>query len=317
MNRRLWIALAGAGIAQAAWPQPAPAMRIVSPFPPGGANAIIARLLAKKLQERTGRAVLVENKPGAAGAIGTRMVAAAAPDGNTLVLGTLATHGINTSVYKDLQYDAQRDFAPIALVASIPIVVVANPSVPVNDIAGLIQLAKQQPGKLHFGASGLGTVNHLAGELFKSTAKVDIPFVPYKGSAPALTDLLGGQIELMFDLLPSALPHIRAGKLKALAVTTATRSALLPDVPTLDESGLRGYAVTSWFGLLAPAGTPPAGVAALNADIAAILQSPDVRELMSRQGAEPYYSTAGEFARVIKTDTETWAALVNQLGLRQ
>jgi tripartite-type tricarboxylate transporter receptor subunit TctC len=296
---------------------PEKTIRIISPFPPGGANDIIARLIAQKLEARLGRTVVVENKPGAAGGIGASFVAAASPDGYTLLMGTLATHGINPSVYKSLPYDAVRDFAPVALVASIPIVIVANPSLPADDVQGLIRLAKQNPGKLNFASSGLGSVNHLAGELFKSMTGTEIEHIPYKGSSPALTDLLGGQVKIMFDLLPSSLPHIKGGKLKAIAVTTPKRSSLLPNVPTLAESGLSGYSVTSWFGILAPAGTPKTVITTLNSEISAILRAPDVRDQMSAQGAEPYSSTPDEFAQVIKTDIETWAPLVKSLGLHQ
>jgi tripartite-type tricarboxylate transporter receptor subunit TctC len=296
---------------------PEKTIRIISPFPPGGANDIIARLIAQKLEARLGRTVVVENKPGAAGGIGASFVAAASPDGYTLLMGTLATHGINPSVYKSLPYDAVRDFAPVALVASIPIVIVANPSLPADDVQGLIRLAKQNPGKLNFASSGLGSVNHLAGELFKSMTGTEIEHIPYKGSSPALTDLLGGQVKIMLDLLPSSLPHIKGGKLKAIAVTTPKRSSLLPNVPTLAESGLSGYSVTSWFGILAPAGTPKTVITTLNSEISAILRAPDVRDQMFAQGAEPYSSTPDEFAQVIKTDIETWAPLVKNLGLHQ
>lgn len=307
-------ALSTGALAQDAADKP---LRIISPFPPGGANDIIARLIAHRLSANSSRPVLVENRPGAAGGIGSALVAAAAPDGNTLVLGTLATHGINPSIYKTLQYDVVRDFAPIALVASIPIVLVVNPSLPAADVRQFIELAKQRPGQINFASSGVGTVNHLAGELFASTAGIKLVHVPYKGSSPALTDLLGGQVPAMFDLLPSSLPHIQSGKLRALAVTSSQRSALLPNLPTMAESGLPGYQVNSWFGILAPAKTPRPVVARLNADIVKVLQAPGIREQMSEQGAEPLFSTPDEFAKVINTDLATWAAVVKTLGLRQ
>ncbi len=292
-------------------------VRIVAPFPPGGANDIIARLIANKLGANWSRPVLVENRPGAAGGIGSAFVATSPPDGYTLVLGTLATHGINPSIYKSLQYDVVRDFAPIALVASIPIVLVVNPSLAATDVRQLIEMARQQPGKVNFASSGVGTVNHLAGELFASMAGVKMVHIPYKGSSPALTDLLGGQVAVMFDLLPSSLPHIQSGKLRALAVTSAQRSALLPNLPTMAESGLAGYQVNSWFGLLAPARTPPAVVAKLNSEVGKVLQSSGMREQMSEQGAEPQFSSPEEFGRVINTDLANWARVVNALGLRQ
>ena len=292
-------------------------LRIVSPFPPGGANDIIARLIAHKLAANGSRTVLVENRPGAAGGIGTASVATSPPDGNTLVLGTLATHGINPSIYKSLQYDVVRDFAPIALVASIPIVLVVNPSLPATDVRQLIEMAKQRPGQVNFASSGIGSVNHLAGELFASTAGVRMVNIPYKGSSPALTDLLGGQVSVMFDLLPSSLPHIQSGKLRALAVTSSQRSALLPNLPTMAESGLPGYQVNSWFGILAPAKTPKATVTKLNSEVGKVLQSPGIREQMSEQGAEPLFSSPEEFGKVINADLATWAQVVMTLGLRQ
>ncbi len=291
-------------------------LRIVSPFPPGGANDIIARLIAHRLGANGSRTVLVENRPGAAGGIGSAFVATSPPDGNTLVLGTLATHGINPSIYKSLQYDVVRDFAPIALVASIPIVLVVNPALPAADVRQLVEMAKQRPGQVNFASSGIGSVNHLAGELFASTAGVQMVHIPYKGSAPALTDLLGGQVSVMFDLLPSSLPHIQSGKLRALAVTSAKRSALLPNLPTMAESGLAGYEVNSWFGILAPAKTPRAAVTKLNADVGKVLQSPGIREQMSEQGAEPLFSSPEEFGKVINADLATWAQVVKTLGLR-
>ena len=292
-------------------------IHIVSPFPPGGANDIIARLIAQKLSANGSRTVLVENRPGAAGGIGSAFVASSPPDGSTLVLGTLATHGINPSIYKTLQYDVVRDFAPIALVASIPIVLVVNPALAAADVRQLIEMARQRPGQVNFASSGVGSVNHLAGELFASTAGVRMVHIPYKGSSPALTDLLGGQVSVMFDLLPSSLPHIQSGKLRALAVTSAQRSALLPNLPTMAESGLAGYEVNSWFGILAPAKTPKAAVTRLNADVGKVLQSSGIREQMSEQGAEPLFSTPEEFGKVINADLAKWAQVVKTLGLRQ
>ena len=313
----LLLVLVAAGSAAAAEPFPTKPIHLVSPFPPGGANDILARLVAQKLTTAWGQAVVVDNRPGAAGGLGTALVANAPPDGYTLVMGTLATHGINPSVYKSLPYDPVKGFAPVAMVAVIPIVIVVNPSLPALDAKQLIQLAKRKPGELNFASSGLGSVNHLAGELFKSMAGVDLVHIPYKGSAPALTDLLSGNVTVMFDLLPSSLPYIQAGKLRALAVTSARRSTLLPDVPTLAESGLTGYEVNSWFGVLAPAGTPVAIVNKLNAALGDILRAPDVREQMAKLGAEPLFTTPDEFSKVIGKDLETWAPIVGNLGLRQ
>ena len=295
---------------------PSRAVRIVSPFPPGGANDIVSRVIAQKLSEAINQQVVVENRPGAAGGIGSEAVAKSLPDGHTLVMGTLATHGINASVYKKLPYDVEKDFAPITLTASIPIVLVAHPAVPVASVKELIALARERPGRLDFASSGAGSVNHLAGELFKSMARVYITHIPYRGSAPALTDTLSGQVPLMFDLIPSSLQHVRAGKVRALGVTSAQRSSLLPEVPTLSESGLSGYEVTSWFGLLAPARTPPEVIARLNVEVVRILRSPDVQERLSGQGAEPMPSTPDQFARVISSDLAKWAKLVREIGLQ-
>jgi len=292
-------------------------IRLVSPFPPGGANDIIARMLAARLSTSFSRQVVVENKPGAAGGIGSGLVAKSEPHGYTLVMGTLATHGINPSIYKGLQYDVLRDFTPVAMVASIPIVLTANPSVAAQDVKTLLQLARQSPGKLNFASSGVGSVNHLAGELFKSMGRVDLVHVPYKGSAPALADLLGGQVTLMFDLLPSSLAHIQSGKLRALAVTSAARSTLLPNLPTMVEAGLAGYEVNSWFGVFAPSATPKPIVEKLNVEIVRILRTQAMREQMSTQGAEPIPTTADEFTAVIRRDLNTWSKVVKDLGISQ
>ncbi|MGE0875346.1 MAG: tripartite tricarboxylate transporter substrate binding protein [Burkholderiales bacterium] len=292
-------------------------IRIVSPFPPGGANDIIARMLATRLSANFGRPVVVENKPGAAGGIGSALVAKAEADGYSLVMGTLATHGINPSIYKSLQYDVLKDFAPVAMVASIPIVLTGNPAVQARDVKSLLQVARQSPGKLNFASSGVGSVNHLAGELFKSMARVEIVHVPYKGSAPALVDLLGGQVRLMFDLLPSSLAHIQSGKLKAFAVTTATRSTLLPNVPTMVEAGLKGYDVSSWFGVFAPSGTPKGIVEKLNAEIVRVLRTKSMRDQMLTQGAEPTPTSTKDFGAVVRRDLGTWAKVVKDLGISQ
>lgn len=288
----------------------------MSPFPPGGANDIVARVIAQKLSETLGQQVLVENRPGAAGGIGSEAVAKSAPDGYTLVMGTLATHAINASVYRKLAYDPVKDFAPVTMTASIPIVLVAHPSFAATTVRDLVALARAQPGRLDFASSGAGSVNHLAGELFKSMTKVYITHIPYRGSAPALTDTLSGQVPLMFDLIPSSLQHVRAGKLRALAVTSAARSPLLPEVPTFAESGLQGYEVNSWFGLLAPTRTPAEILARLHGEVAGILRAPDVVQRLSGQGAEPVSSTPEQFAATIRADLGKWARLVKDIGLQ-
>src|SRR4030095_4088305 len=235
---------------------PTKPIRLVVPFPPGGATDILARAVAQKLTETWGQSVVVDNRPGAGGNIGTELVAKAAPDGYTLEMGTVGTHAINASLYAKIPFDHVKDIAAVILVAGVPNVLVVNPSVPVNSVQELIAYTKANPGKLNFASSGAGTSIHLSGELFKVMAGVKMTHVPYKGSAPALQDLLGGQVQLMFDNLPPSLPQIKAGKLRALAVTSLARAPALPDVPTLSESGLPGFDASSWFGILAPAGTP-------------------------------------------------------------
>jgi tripartite-type tricarboxylate transporter receptor subunit TctC len=304
------------GIASAAAePFPSKPFKIVSPFPPGGANDIVARVLAQRLSDSFGQAVVVENRPGAAGSIGSELVARSAPDGYTLVMGTLATHGINALINKALPYDPVRDFTPITLVARIPIVLEANPVLGVKNLQDLIRLAKAEPGKLNFASSGVGSVNHLSGELFKSLAGVDIVHVGYKGSAPALNDVLGGHVKLMFDLLPSSLPYISSGKLTALAVTSAERTSLLPGVPTMAEAGLPNYEANSWFGILGPAGMPESVVATLNEKIVDALKSPEVGKLLLQQGAEPIPSTPEQFKQTIQADLARWRPIVASLHL--
>jgi tripartite-type tricarboxylate transporter receptor subunit TctC len=243
------------------------------PFPAGGTTDILARAAAQKLSEAWGQQVIVDNRPGAGGNIGAELVAKAAPDGYTLLMGTVGTHAINSSLYAKMPYDHVKDFAPVILVAGVPNVLVVNPDLPIKTVAELIAYAKANPGKLNFASSGSGTSIHLSGELFKVMAGVQMTHVPYKGSAPALTDLIGGQVQLMFDNLPSSLPQIKGGKLRAVAVTSATRAAALPDVPTVAESGLPGFEASSWFGILAPAGTSKEIIAKINAEMGGVARS--------------------------------------------
>src|SRR5512144_2335881 len=287
--QRFAFGLLVAGFAAGAWAQdyPTKPIRIVVPFPPGGATDLLARAVAQRLTEKWGQAVLVDNRPGAGGNIGSELVAKSAPDGYTLEMGTVGTHSINASLYAKMPYDHVKDFVPIILVAGVPNVLVVNPALPVNSVQELVAYAKANPGKLNFASSGNGTSIHLSGELFKVMAGVQMTHVPYKGSAPALQDLIGGQVQLMFDNLPPSLPQIKAGKLRALAVTTATRSPALPDLPTIAESGLPGFEASSWFGIVAPAGTPPAIVAKLNAEVAKWLASPEAQEKLLALGANP------------------------------
>ena len=293
---------------------PAKPVRLVVPFPAGGTTDILARAVAQRLSEAWGRQVIVDNRPGAGGNIGSDLVAKAAPDGYTLLMGTVGTHAINPSLYKNMPYDHVKDFAPVILVAGVPNVLVVNPSLPVHSVPELIAYAKANPGKLNFASSGNGTSIHLSGELFKAMTGVEMTHVPYKGSAPALTDLIGGQVQLMFDNLPSSLPFIKAGKLRALAVTSGARAAALPDLPTLAESGLPGFEASSWFGVLAPAGTPRDIVAKLNGAIAGWLASPEAKEKLLAQGAIAAGGTPEDFARHIGAETSKWAKVVKVSG---
>lgn len=301
----------GAASAQAYPDKP---IRMVVPFPAGGTTDILARAVAQKLSESLGQQMIVDNKPGAGGNIGAQEVARAAPDGYTLVMGTVGTHAINPSLYKKLPYDHLKDFAPVSLVASVPNLLVVHPSVPVNSVKELIAYVKANPGKLNFASSGNGTSIHLSGELFKTMTGVQMTHVPYKGSAPAVTDLLGGQVQLMFDNMPSALPHAKGGKLKPLAVTSAKRFPGTPDIPTIAEAGVPGYEASSWFGVLAPAGTPKEIVNKLSTEIAKALKTPEMTKRLEEQGAQAVGSTPEEFAAHIKAETAKWAKVVKESG---
>jgi len=310
-------ALAVSPIAAAQAPAyPTKPIRIVVPFPPGGATDILARDVAQKLTDAWGQSVIVDNRPGAGGNIGSELVAKSAPDGYTLEMGTVGTHAINASLYAKMPYDNVKDFAPIILVAGVPNVLEVNPSLPVNSVTELIAYAKANPGKLNFASSGNGTSIHLSGELFKVMAGVEMTHVPYKGSAPALQDLIAGQVQLMFDNLPPSLPQIKAGKLRALAVTSAARAPALPDVPTVAEAGLPGFEASSWFGLLAPAGTPPAIVAKINAEVGKWLATPEAKENLAKQGANAAGGTPEDFAKHIAAETAKWAKVVKASGAK-
>ncbi|WP_428852704.1 Bug family tripartite tricarboxylate transporter substrate binding protein [Imbroritus primus] len=321
LRRQLVSALIGAaafGVAAtpaiAADKYPNKPVTIIVPFSAGGTTDILARIVGVKLGETLGETVIIDNRPGAGGNIGAAMVAKAKPDGYTLLMGTVGTHAINQTLYPKLNFDPIKDFAPLTRVANLPNLLVVHPSVPAKNVQELIAYAKANPGKLNFGSSGNGSSIHLSGELFKNMTGIDMQHVPYKGSAPAVTDLLGGQISMMFDNMPSAIQHVKSGKLRPLAVTTAKRSPALPNVPTIAESGVKGYEATSWFGLLAPAGTPPAIINRLNADLVKILAMPDVKKQMAEQGAEAYSETPAAFAGFIKSETAKWAKVVKASG---
>ena len=306
-------------VAFTAWAQAYPnhSIRLVVPFPPAGATDILARLVAQRLTETMGQSVVVDNRPGAAGNIGSDVVAKAPADGYTLLMCTVSTHAINPNLYSKVPFDHIKDFSPVILVATVPNVLVVNPSLPVYTVADLIKLAKSKPGTLNFASSGSGTSIHLSGELFKTMAGVDMTHVPYKGSAPAVTDLVAGQVQVMFDNLPSALPQIKAGKLRAVAVTSPKRAPALPDVPTIAESGLPGFEAISWFGVVAPAATPAAIVSKLNAEIDRWLQAPETKEQLLGQGAaEAAGGTPEQFAAFIRSETDKWAKVVKESGAK-
>jgi tripartite-type tricarboxylate transporter receptor subunit TctC len=309
------LALAAAPFALAqAWPSKP--IHFVVPYPAGGPVDSVARLLAQKVGERLQQPIIVENKPGAGGNIGADSVAKAPPDGYTILMGAVATHAINPTLYASIPYDAAKDFAPITQVASTPNVLVVHPSLPVHSVAELVAYARKNPGKLNFGSGSSGSAGHLAGELMKSMAGIDMTHVPYKGAAPAMQDLVAGRLDLMFDNLASAQGQIRAGTVRALAVTTAKRSALAPDIPTIGESGLPGFDIGTWFGVFAPAATPAPIVSRLHDEFAAALASSDVREKMLALGAEPVTSTPKEFAAFIESEARKYARLVKASGAR-
>jgi len=304
-----------------AWPSKP--VRIVVPFPAGGTTDILARALAPEFQKVFGQPFVVDNKPGAGGNLGAADVAKAPPDGHTFLMGTVGTHGINASLYPRLPYDPVKDFVPVTLVAAVPNVLVLNPAkaqqLNINSVPDLIRYAKANPGKLNMASSGNGTSIHLAGELFKTMTGTFMLHMPYRGSGPALIDLLGGSADLMFDNLPSSMQHIKAGKLKALALTSSQRSQSVPDLPTIEEAGgpaLKGYEASSWFGLLAPAGTPMDIVNRVQQETAKALASPALKERLLSQGAIPSGITSAEFAKHIAAETAKWAKVVKASGAK-
>ena len=295
---------------------PSRPVRLVVPFPPGGPLDIVGRAIAQKLGEAWGQSVVVDNRPGAGGNIGAELVAKSAPDGYTVLMGALSTHAVNPSLYAKMPYDAVKDFAPITLVAITPNVLVVNASLPVNSAREFVAYAKANSGKLAFGSGSNGSAGHLAGELFKVETATDIVHVPYKGGAPAMQALLAGDTQFMFDNLANATPQVKAGKLKALAVTTAQRSKLAPELPTMAEAGLPGFDIATWFGLLAPAGTPPEVIAKWNAEVTKILNSPEMRERLTAQGAEPAPTTPDAFAAFIRSEIPKYARIVKASGAK-
>lgn len=296
-------------------------IRLVVPFPAGGTTDIMARAVSAELSKLPGWNVVVDNKPGAGGNIGSDIVAKSAPDGYTLLMGTVGTHGINQSLYGKLPFDPIKDFAPITLVAAVPNVLVVNPAFAqqnkIQSVNDLIAYARANPGKLNMASSGNGTSIHLAGELFKTQTKTFMVHFPYRGSGPALTDLSGGTMQVMFDNLPSSMQLIKSGKLKALAVTSAKPSPALPGVPTVAQAAnLPGFEASSWFGLLAPAGTPPEIIHRIQQEVARSLNTPAVRERLMAQGADPVGNTPEQFAALIRSETTKWAKVVKDSGAK-
>ncbi|WP_373376573.1 tripartite tricarboxylate transporter substrate binding protein [Cupriavidus nantongensis] len=290
-------------------------VRMVLPYPAGGPTDLLARVVAVKMGESLGQGVVVDNKPGASGMIGAEAVARAAPDGYT-ILANASLHVINPSIQPKMRYDAFKDFVPITQLADVPLVLVVNNASPVKTVQDLIAYARREGGALNFGSAGNASAQHLAGESFKLAARVPMQHVPYKGSAPALTDLMGGQIQLMFDSMPSAMPFIKSGKLRAVAVTTPRRASALPDIPTVAESGLPGFDISTWYGLWAPRGTPTAVVEKLASHAAAALKRPDVRQQYADMGAEPVGSSPADFARYNAAEGRKWAEIVRRSGAK-
>jgi tripartite-type tricarboxylate transporter receptor subunit TctC len=290
-------------------------VRIVVPYPPGGATDVMARVVAQKLSESWGQQAVVDNKPGASGSIGSELVAKSAADGYTLLLqGT--QHAINLSIYKQLPYDTLRDFTPVAYIAVAPFLLVLHPSVPANSVTELIAWIKTKPGGVNYGSSGVGGAAHLAGEMFKTTAGVQLTHIPYKGAAPAMADLLGGQVPMVFDPIPTSIPHVRGGKIKVLAITSARRSPLIPEVPTVAESGLPGFEVAAWFGLYAPAATPADVVNKLNADVNRVLQLQEVKEKFAALGADSAPMTTEQLALHLRSEIAKFAKAIKDSGAK-
>ena len=295
---------------------PSRVVTLVVPYPPGGGVDAMARVVAQKLSDAFHQQVIVDNKAGAGGTLGTRAVAHAAPDGYTLLLGHTGTISINPSLYAHPGYDPRKDFAPVGLVASMPIALIAHPSFPAKTVADVIALAKKQPGKLNVGTSALGTGGYMTAEHFKSEAGVDVVIIPYKGTAPLMTDLLGGHVPVAFGVLPPALGNIQAGKLRAIAITSAKRFSLLPDVPTFAESGMPGFEAVLHYGLLAPAGTPKNIVDKLSAELRKLVDTEEVKKRIHVEGGDPLTSTPAEYAADIDKEEKKWSALVRKLNLK-
>jgi tripartite-type tricarboxylate transporter receptor subunit TctC len=311
MKRSICILLAMAfATAAAAQNFPSKPVRVVITYPPGGSTDVVGRALAAKMTEVLGQQVVVDNRGGAGGIIGSDIVAHATPDGYTVLLGTSAGMSINPLLHKKLPYDVQRDFAPVSLVVINPQALVAHPALPANTVQELIKLARAKPGQINYASPGVGSPNHMGMELLKSMTGINVVHVPYKGGGPAMTELLAGQVQLLFNSIPSVLPQVKAGRLKALAVGSARRSPAMPDVPTVAESGVPGYEYATWYGLFTPADTPRAVIARLNEAVAAALKNPELAQSLAAQGSEPNPTTPDELARFVKSEHDRWSRVV-------
>jgi tripartite-type tricarboxylate transporter receptor subunit TctC len=320
-NRRQALALGAAALGTFALPTlaqdyPNRPVKMVVPFAAGGGSDLVARTVAQKLSEALGQPVIVENKPGAGGNIGTDQVAKAMPDGYTIVMGVFGPIAVNPSLFSNLPYDPVRDFAPITQAVTVTNMLAVHPGVPATTVRELIEYGRKNPGRLSSATGGTGTAGHMASELFKSMAKLDMMVIPYKGAAPAVNDVLGGQVSMTFEALLSTLPHVKAGKLRAIAVTTSTRSSLLPNVPTVAEAGLPGYEANNWYGFLAPAHTPRPIIERLHREIVKVLALPDVKDKLAGVGAEVVGNTPQEFEAVIRADVAKWKRIVIETGAK-
>lgn len=317
----LFTVLIGAGIsstlaAEAESNYPQRPVRMIVPFPPGGANDIVARLVAQRLNERWGRPVVIDNRGGAGGNIGTELGVKAAPDGYTLLVGSVSTLASNVGLYPKLPFDPRRDLAPITLIATVPSILIVNPSVAAASVQELIQLAKATPKRLNFSSFGDGSSAHLMGEMFKSMAKIDIVHVPYKGGGPALVAVVTGEVQMGFSNLSVALPQVKAGKVRGIAVTSAKRAMALPETPTIAESGLADFEASTWVGIVAPVGTPRALIQRINRDIHSVIAEPEMKNQLLSRALEPAASTPEAFARQIRTDIERWSKIIREVGVR-
>lgn len=308
----LALALPGVALAQA---YPTKTVKVIVPFPPGGAIDTLARIVGQQLSTAWGQPVVIENRPGAGGTIGTDQLSKSSPDGYTLGWGAVSTHGMNAALYKKLPYDTVKGFTPVARVAVVPNVLVVHPALPVQNVTDFVRLSRNQSHKLSYASAGSGSTLHVSCELFSRLAKIEMLHVPYKGSGPALADVMGGQVPVMCDSLTSALPHIRSGKLRALGVTGTTRSPLLPSTPTLAEAGIKNYEMLPWYGVFAPAGTPTNIVQQVNADINKVLEQPEIKARFALIGAEAVPATPDQFASQVRTDMARWGKLIKEMAI--